>query len=75
MILVMDSSRLIVPLSPDIVSADVSSLKGVAVRRSMSALGQERTYAPQQVMSALPQIATAKADSRKTSCLLGHHQP
>jgi hypothetical protein len=28
----------------------------------MSALGQERTYAVQQVMSALPPIATAKAD-------------
>ena len=28
----------------------------------MSALGQKRTYAAQQVMSALPPIATAKAD-------------
>jgi hypothetical protein len=28
----------------------------------MSALGQKRTYAPQQAMSALPLIATAKAD-------------
>jgi hypothetical protein len=27
-----------------------------------SALGQKRTYAAQQVMSALPPIATAKAD-------------
>jgi hypothetical protein len=33
----------------------------------MSALGQKRTYAAQQVMSALPPIATAKADSRKRS--------
>jgi len=29
---------------------------------AMSALGQKRTYAPQQAMSALPPIATAKAD-------------
>jgi hypothetical protein len=28
----------------------------------MSALGQKRTYALQQAMSALPPIATAKAD-------------
>jgi hypothetical protein len=28
----------------------------------MSALGQKRTYAAQQVMSALPPIATAKAN-------------
>jgi hypothetical protein len=28
----------------------------------MSALGQKPTYAPQQAMSALPPIATAKAD-------------
>jgi hypothetical protein len=31
----------------------------------MSALGHKRTYAPQQAMSALPPIATAKADIRK----------
>jgi hypothetical protein len=31
----------------------------------MSALGQKRTYAVQQSMSALPPIATTKADSRK----------
>jgi hypothetical protein len=36
----------------------------------MSALGQKQTYAAQQVMSALPPIATAKADSRKRSCPL-----
>jgi hypothetical protein len=30
----------------------------------MSALGQKATCAPQKVMSALPPIATAKADSR-----------
>jgi hypothetical protein len=28
----------------------------------MSALGQKQTFAPQKVMSALPPIATAKAD-------------
>jgi hypothetical protein len=32
----------------------------------MSALGQKRTYAAQQVMSALPPIATAKADFPQT---------
>jgi hypothetical protein len=33
--------------------------------KQMSALGQKRTYAVQNGMSALPPIATAKADSRK----------
>src|SRR5262245_11814038 len=37
---------------------------------AMSALSQKQTYAVQNVMSALPPIATAKADSRKRSCLL-----
>jgi len=36
----------------------------------MSALGQKQTFAPQNTMSALPPIATVKADSRKRSCLL-----
>src|SRR5262245_6153950 len=36
----------------------------------MSALGHKQTYASQQVMSALPPIATAKADIRKRSCPL-----
>jgi hypothetical protein len=36
----------------------------------MSALGHKQTYAVHQLMSALPSIATAKADSRKSSCLL-----
>jgi hypothetical protein len=36
----------------------------------MSALGQKQTYAVQKAMSALPPIATAKAYSRKRSCLL-----
>src|SRR5262249_49329907 len=36
----------------------------------MSALGHKQTYAVQQPMSALPPIATAKADFRTTSCPL-----
>jgi hypothetical protein len=36
----------------------------------MSALGQKQTFAAQKSMSALPPTATAKADSRKRSCLL-----
>src|SRR5215831_5393089 len=36
----------------------------------MYALGHKRTCALHHVMSALPPIATAKADSRKRSCLL-----
>src|SRR5262245_6647655 len=36
----------------------------------MSALGQKQTYALHQPMSALPPIATAKADFRKRPCLL-----
>src|SRR5262249_41742043 len=36
----------------------------------MSALGQEQTCAPQKSMSALPLIATAKADIGNPSCLL-----
>src|SRR5215471_13688443 len=36
----------------------------------MSALGQKQTYAVHQLMSALPPIATAKADIGKPSCLL-----
>jgi hypothetical protein len=36
----------------------------------MSALGQKRTCAVQEAMSALLPIATEKADIRKTSCLL-----
>jgi hypothetical protein len=34
-------------------------------RRRMSALGHKRTYAVHKAMSALPPIATAKADFRK----------
>jgi hypothetical protein len=36
----------------------------------MSALGQKQTYAPQQAMSALYPIATAKADMPQWSCPL-----
>jgi len=36
----------------------------------MSALGQKQTFAPQKGTSALPRIATAKADSHKWSCRL-----
>jgi hypothetical protein len=36
----------------------------------MSALGQKQTYAPHKRMSALPLIATAKADFGNPSCLL-----
>src|SRR5262245_55480416 len=41
-----------------------------AQKGSMSALGQKQTYAVQQAMSALPPIATAKADSGTKPCLL-----
>jgi succinate dehydrogenase/fumarate reductase flavoprotein subunit len=36
----------------------------------MSALGHKQTFALQKAMSALPPIATAKADFRTRSCLL-----
>src|SRR5262245_32103425 len=36
----------------------------------MSASGQKQTYAVQHPMSALPPIATAKADMCQSSCLL-----
>jgi hypothetical protein len=35
------------------------------IRGPMSALGQKRTCAAQKAMSALPLIATTKADTRK----------
>ena len=38
--------------------------------RQMSALGHKQTFALQNGMSALPRIATAKADMRKWSCPL-----
>ena len=36
----------------------------------MSAKGHKQIYAPQKAMSALPPIATAKADIGRLSCLL-----
>ena len=36
--------------------------EGLDGRDTMSALGQKQTHAPQQAMSALPPIATVKAD-------------
>ena len=36
----------------------------------MSALGQKQTYAVHKPMSALPPIATAIADFRRSPCLL-----
>jgi hypothetical protein len=36
----------------------------------MSALGHKQTYALHKLMSALPLIATAKADFRKSQCPL-----
>jgi hypothetical protein len=42
----------------------------VSIEARMSALGQKRTCALQNRMSALPPIATAKAKFRKTPCLL-----
>ena len=54
-------------------------LKGPSLREDpMSALGQKQTFALQKSMSALPPIATAKADIRNWSCPLypesGHVQ-
>jgi hypothetical protein len=40
----------------------------VAVHKRMSAKGQKQTYAVQKAMSALPPIATAKADVCPRSC-------
>jgi hypothetical protein len=52
----------------------IVGLGNSAGRRAMSALDQKQTFAPQKAMSALPPIATAKADFR---CPLwaksGHH--
>ena len=41
----------------------MQGLKASTLRPPMSALGQKQTYAAQQVMSALPPIAAAKADT------------
>jgi hypothetical protein len=47
-----------------------SALPLQAGKFSISALGQKRTYAVQKAMSALPPIATAKADISNPACLL-----
>src|SRR5262245_20053907 len=66
---VMNSRRRIVAPSlrgKEIVAVQPKFVKG----RPMSALGQKQTFAPQKAMSALPPIATAKAEFRKRSCPL-----
>src|SRR5262249_1584694 len=59
-------------MSPPTVHDNYSILgKSLFLRHGMmSALGQKQTHAVQQRMSALPPIATAKADIRKRSCPL-----
>src|SRR5262249_27109532 len=61
-------------LVPRIVQRQTSRLKEVARTPPMSALGQKQTYALQQAMSALPPIATAKADILNRSCPLCPHK-
>jgi len=50
--------------------ASGDSLHGSNPEPLMPALGQKQTYAAHKVMSALPPIATAKADFRTRSCPL-----
>jgi len=61
-------------LTPDasLESANVrfGSKPDYAAQHGMSAMGQKQTCALQTVMSALPPIATMKADFRKRSCPL-----
>src|SRR5262245_10506367 len=59
------SRRLIAP--PRTRQSIVSVQTGLVKYGAMSALGQKQTYAVQQVMSALPPIATAKADKRQAA--------
>src|SRR5262245_35978058 len=67
-IILMNSRRLIaVPASS---GASSYLLRPANRKGAMSALGQKQTCAAHQLMSALPPIATAKADMRKRSCLL-----
>src|SRR5215475_1518656 len=69
----MNSRRLIAsPEAQDRASKpETSTLEGTGCEVwPMSALGQKQTYAVHQLMSALPPIATAKADIGKPSCLL-----
>src|SRR5262245_27388680 len=70
---VMSSRRLIVvaPKSRHVmVATSFGARKGYETFRT-SALGQKQTYAPQQAMSALPPIATAKADVRSALADVG----
>src|SRR5262245_12998253 len=53
-----------------ILAVQIRLVKGHHTTVAMSALGQKQTHAVQQRMSALPPIATAKADIRKRSCPL-----
>jgi hypothetical protein len=48
----------------------MQGLKASTLRPPMSALGQKQTCAMQKGMSALPPIATTKANFRTRSCLL-----
>jgi hypothetical protein len=50
--------------SPIATSTFVNENRNFAVENEMSALGQKRACAPQNSMSALPLIATTKADIR-----------
>ena len=68
---VMNSRRLIVApegLDGDRSNSYVRSGRGAVRDWVMSALGQKRTYALQQAMSALLPIATAKAKFRERPC-------
>src|SRR5262245_34154216 len=53
-----------------ILAVQIRLVKGHHTTVAMSALGQKQTCAVHQSMSALPPIATAKADSRERSCPL-----
>src|SRR5262249_13633663 len=60
------------PEAPTPIDSNLRQCSGGGRSRfgAMSALGQKQTYAAHNAMSALPPIATAKADIRKQSCLL-----
>jgi len=65
----MNSRRLIA--SPEAHAKGIVAIQMMVVKGSpMSALGHKQTYAVQNGMSALPPIATAKADFCTTSCPL-----
>src|SRR5215469_14699207 len=58
------------PIIPPTVVSQATGRRGYSSRRSMSALGHKQTYAAHKLMSALPPIATARADIGNPSCLL-----